>query len=153
MSSGTHQTFDKTEVKTSSRSLRSSPQKADTQRSLCQNWITLTLNRLINSTTVATDSAQETTGVRCKESCGNARKFIDGSMVTRQRCRKRCRHQNERYVHREFRMAKGDGMTTTERRWLATAMVSRERTRTRASYPYCSNRNKTRPTVWLETIQ
>ena len=40
-------------------------------------------------------------------------------------------------------------------RWrkVAKAMVSSERSGSRASYQYCCNRNKTRTTIWLETIQ
>ena len=85
ISRGTHQTYEDTEVRTSSRSLRSSSQKEDTQWT-CQNWKTLSLDRLINSATVATSSPRKATSVRCEQSSGNTRKLIDGSMETRQRC-------------------------------------------------------------------
>ena len=63
--------------------------------------------------TVATGSAQETTSIRCEQSSGNIGKLMDGSMETRQRCRKPCRHRNQRNVHRRpqgVRMAKRAGM-------------------------------------------
>ena len=48
------------------------------------------LDQLINGPTVATDSAQETTSVRCEQSSGNTGKLIYGSMETRQMFRKPC---------------------------------------------------------------
>ena len=155
MSCGTHQTYDGTEIRTSSRSLRSSSQKADTQWTWCQNWQNLSLDRLINSVTVATGSAQETTSIRCEQSSGNIWKLIDGSMETRQRCRKPCRHRNRRNVHRRpqgVRMAKRAGMAPGRWRKVAKAVVPSEWTRAWAGYEYCSNRNKTRPNIWLETV-
>ena len=47
---GTHQTYDNTEVGTPDRSLRSSSQKADTQRTRYQNRQNLSLDRFINGT-------------------------------------------------------------------------------------------------------
>ena len=70
---------------TSSRSLRSSTQKADTQWTWRQNWQNLSLDRFINGPTVTTGSTQETTRVRCEQSSGNTGKLIDGSKETRQR--------------------------------------------------------------------
>ena len=69
---------------------------------------------------------------------------------------KTCRHRNPRNFHRRpqgVRMAKRAGMAPGRWRKVAKAVAPRERTRTRASYEYCSNRNKTRTTIWLETIQ
>ena len=112
--------------------------------------------RLINSATVATSSAQETTSVCCEQSSGNTGKLIDGSMETRQRYRKPCRHRNPRNVHRRpqgVRMSKRACMAPGRCRKVAKAVVPSERTRTWASYEYCSSRNKTRPTNWLETIE
>ena len=62
---------------------------------------------------------QDTTSVRCEESSGNNGKINDGSMETRHRCRKPCRHRKPMKVHQRpqgVRMAKGAGMATRERR-------------------------------------
>ena len=80
---------------------------------MMSNRQNLSLGRLINSATVATGSAQETISIRCEQSSGNIGILIDGSMETRQRCRKPCRQRNQRNVHRRpqgVRMAKRAGM-------------------------------------------
>ena len=74
--------------------------QADTQWTWCQNWKNRSLDQLINSAKVGTSSPQETTSVRCEQSRGNTGKLIDGSMETRQMCRKPYRHRNPRNVHR-----------------------------------------------------
>ena len=153
---GTHQTHDDTDVRTPSHNLRSSSQKADSKQTWCQNWQNLSLDRFINAPTVATGSTQETTSFRCEQSSGNTGKLIDGSMETRRRCRKPCRHRKPRNVHRRpqgVRVATRAGMAPGRWRNVAKAMVSSERSRSLASYQYCSHRKETRPTIWLETIQ
>ena len=78
----TDQSHENTKVWTPGRSLRSSSQKTDTQRTWCQNCPNLSLYRLINDTTVATNSAQATESVRCEQTSGNIGKLIDESMET-----------------------------------------------------------------------
>ena len=67
MSFTTHQTHDNTEVRNPGRSLRSSSQAANAQRTRCQNRQTLKIDQLISGTTEDTRSAQETTSVRCEQ--------------------------------------------------------------------------------------
>ena len=74
---------------------------------------------LINSATVVTSSAQKITSFRCEQSSGNTGKLIEGSMETRQKCRKACRYWNPRNVYRRpqgVSVAKRAGMATAERR-------------------------------------
>ena len=54
-------------------------QKADTQQTCCQNWQNLSLDHLINGTTVVTVSTQETSKVRCNQSCKNTGTSVQSS--------------------------------------------------------------------------
>ena len=114
------------------------------------------LDRLIYSLTVVTVSSQETASVFCQQGSVNTGKFFHGPMETCQRHRKPSRYWHKRDVHRRpqgLQVVKRAGMAPDRRRKEAKAMMSREPTWTRSSYQYCSNKNKTRPTIWLETKQ
>ena len=63
----TYQTNDDSEVRTSSHSLQSSSQKTDIERTWCQNWQNLSLDRFIYSPTVVTVSSEETAIVCCQQ--------------------------------------------------------------------------------------
>ena len=147
---GTHQIYDNTEIRTPSGSF-----VLECRYSM--NLMSELTKSIIGPTRQQCYSgAQETTSVRCKQSCGNTGKLIDGSMETRHRCRKPCRHWNPLNVHRRPQgvcMVKRAGIAKRVQRKLVKAMESRERALTRASYQYCSNRNWTRTTIWLQTIQ
>ena len=67
MPGSTHQTHDDSEVRTSSRSLRSSSKEADTERTWRrENRQSLSLDWFINGAAVAIISSQEATSVCCK---------------------------------------------------------------------------------------
>ena len=100
MPCSTHQTHDDSEFRTSSRSLRSSSQKADTQQTWCQNWQNLSLDRFIYSLTVITVSSQERTSVCCQQGSRNTGKLFHGSMETCQRRWKPSGYWHKRDVHR-----------------------------------------------------
>ena len=93
--------------------------------------------------------AQKTANVRWEQNSASTWKLIDGSMETRQRCRKPCWHRNPRNVYRRpkgVRVAKRAGMSTTEQRQLSKAMVTREKTR---NHTVSSTKLETSsPTAW-----
>ena len=82
-----HMTIPKLELQAAVYGIRL---RKHSQWAWCQNWKNISLDRFINGPTVATGTAQVTTSARCEQSSGNTGKFIDGSMETRQSCRKPC---------------------------------------------------------------
>ena len=81
MPCGTYQTHNDSEVRNSSRSLRSSSQEADFEGIWCESWKNLSLHRIIYSLTVITASSQETATVCYQQ--GNTGKPFNGSKASK----------------------------------------------------------------------